>query len=376
VKSIDAGAVRSILIRVNNWIGDVVMISPAVRALRTHFRGARITLLAKSWVLDSLRGDPVYDALIEYDRPGRHAGLRGRLRLAAALRRERLDLAILFQKAFDAAALAFLAGARHRVGYATDGRAFLLTRSLEPPAPDTHHVDVFLGIARALGCRIDDPFPSFHLKPEDRERADDLLHRAGLSSREPLVALHPGASKEPRAWHAERFAELGGRLAIARGARVLLLGSAAERGLLERISGALPRGIALLPPADASIKVSGAMIERCDLFVGNDSGPMHVAAALGVPTVGIFGPGTARRTGPRARGGLAVAVGKDYPCSPCRQEFFRECPPSPSGKPFCLEEITVDEVEREASGLLERARRQVLRAGSGEAPAETTESQA
>jgi lipopolysaccharide heptosyltransferase II len=353
---VDSTDVRRVLIRVNNWIGDVVMISPAVRALRAHYRGARIALLAKSWVLESLQGDPVYDDLIEYDSAGRHAGLRGRLRLAAALRRERFDLAILFQKAFDAAALAFLAGARHRVGYATDRRSFLLTRALEPPAAGTHHVEVFLGIARALGCRIEDPFPSFHLGPADRERAAALLRDAGLSSHDPLVAFHPGASKAPRAWHPERFAELGRRLAVVHGARLVLLGSAAEQDLLARISGALPPGLAFVPAPGVSIKVSGGLLERCRLFVGNDSGPMHVAAALGVPTIGIFGPGTARLTGPLARDGRAVAVGRDYPCSPCRQDFFHECPPSPAGKPFCLEEIGVDEVEREASGLLGRTR--------------------
>src|SRR5947208_1082646 len=135
---IDPAGIRRILIRVNNWIGDVVMISPAVRALRAHYPGARVALLAKSWVIDTLRGDPVYDDLIEYDSAVRHRGLRGRLRLAAALRRERFDLAVLFQKAFDAAALAFLAGVRHRVGYATDRRALLLTRALPPPPADTH----------------------------------------------------------------------------------------------------------------------------------------------------------------------------------------------------------------------------------------------
>ena len=102
--------------------------------------------------------------------------------------------------------------------------------------------------------------------------------------------------------------------------------------------------------------MSGGILERCHLFVGNDSGPMHVAAALGVPTVGIFGPGTPRRTRPTSRGGRVVTVGGDYPCSPCRQDFFRECPPSPAGKPFCLEEIGVMDVELAAARLLERPR--------------------
>ncbi len=357
---IDPSTVRRVLIRANNWIGDVVMISPAVRALRDHFGDARIAILAKRWVLETLRGDPFYDDLIEYDSAGQHRGLRGRLRLASALRRERFDLAVLFQKAFDAAALAFLSGARYRVGYATDRRSLLLTHALDPPAADTHQVDVFLGIARALGCRIGDPFPSFHLQEENRRQARTLLADAGLAGHAPLLALHPGASKEPRAWHPERFAELGRRLAARHGARIVLLGSEEERGLLGRIAAGLPPRIAFVPGPGLPIKVTGALLEVCHLFVGNDSGPMHVAAALGVPTLGIFGPGTPRRTLPVAARGLVIAVGKDYPCSPCRQRFFRECPPSPAGKPFCLEEIRVDEVEEAAARLLQRARESVL----------------
>ena len=357
---IDPATIRRVLVRANNWIGDVVMISPAVRALRAHFREARIAILAKTWVLETLEGDPSFDDLIEYDSAVAHRGVGGRLRLASSLRSERFDLAVLFQKAFDAAALAFLAAIRYRVGYAADRRSLLLTHALEPPPADTHHVEVFLGIARALGCRIDDPFPSFHLSEGDRRQARTILAAAGLAGQAPLLAFHPGASKEPRAWHPERFAELGRRLTVRHGARVLLLGSEDERQQLQRMAAGLPAECVLVPGPGLSMKVTGALLENCRLFVGNDSGPMHVAAALGVPTIGIFGPGTPLRTAPMAARGRVIAVSRDYPCSPCRQNFFRECPPSPSGKPFCLEEIRVEDVEGAAAELLQGARQSVL----------------
>lgn len=351
------GEIGRILIRANNWIGDVVMISPAVRAIRAHFRAARIAILAKRWVLETLRGNPDYDDLIEYDEGGEHRGLSGRLRLAATLRRRRFDLAVLFQKAFEAAALAYLAGARLRVGYATDFRRPLLTHPLQPPPPGTHHVEVFLGIARALGCPVADPFPSFRVAPEARGRAATLLAEAGFPEGAPLVAIHPGASKEPRAWHAERFGDLARRLAEGRGARVILLGGAADRPLLERVAARSRSSQVVMMRADLPIAVTAGLLERCALFIGNDSGPMHLAAALGVPTVGVFGPGTPARTAPRAaRSGVAV-VSKGYPCSPCRQDFFHECSPSPAGKPFCLEEIRVEDVEDAALTLLDEARR-------------------
>jgi len=353
----DPQDVRRILIRANNWIGDVVMISPAVRAIREHFNKARVAILAKRWVLEALGGNPFYDDLIEYDNAGRHAGIAGRYRLATELRRGgRFDLAVLFQKAFDAAALAWLAGARARVGYAADRRSLLLTAALPLPPAGTHHVEVFLGLARALGCPIRDPLPFFHLSPADRERAAAAIAAAGLASAPLLIALHAGASKGPRAWPADRFTALARRLHGRHGASLLLLGGAADAAALRPIADGLPRGSFLVAPDAVGLRGAAALLERSHLFIGNDSGPMHVAAALGVPTLGIFGPGSPRTTGPIGSPGCVESISRDYPCAPCRQDFFRECPPAPSGKPFCLEEIGADEVELAALALLRRAR--------------------
>jgi heptosyltransferase-2 len=366
-------AVRRILIRANNWIGDVVMISPAVRAIRERFDRARVGILAKRWVLEALGGNPFYDELIEYDHAGRHAGVAGRFRLAAELRRGgRIDLAVLFQKAFDAAAIAWLAGAHERVGYATDRRSLLLTAALPAPPVGTHHGDAFLGLARALGCPIRDPRPFFHLSPADRDGAAGRLAAAGLSHSPLMIALHMGASKPQRAWDAGRFAELSQRLCRRHGASLLLLGGADDAAALRRVADGLPRGSCLTSADEAGLRGAAALLERCHLFIGNDSGPMHLAAALGVPTLGIFGPGSARNTGPSGPPGLVACVSRDYPCAPCRQDFFRECSPAPSGKPFCLEEIGVEEVEETALALLSRARQSgraaVVPASPGDPP--------
>jgi len=351
----DPERTRRILVRANNWIGDVVMISPAVRALRHRFPRAAIAMVAKRWVLDAVSGNPWFDELIEYDHEGAHRGLAGRLRLARGIRAQGpVDLAILFQKAFDAAALAWLAGAKTRVGYATDARGFLLTHPLPPPPADRHHADAFLDLARAVGCGEIDPLPSFHLGERERSGADALLARRGFTGAPLLVALHPGASKGPRAWHAERFAALVERLRRRHAARFVLIGAAGERATLERVAAGLRKEDWIGPDEAPGLLDAAALLARCHLFVGNDSGPMHLAAALGVPTVGLFGPGRPANTAPRGRPGTVVTIGRDYPCAPCRQDFFRECPPAPSGKPFCLEEIGVDEVEEAALRLVQR----------------------
>jgi heptosyltransferase-2 len=352
----DPERIRRVLLRANNWIGDVVMISPAVRAIRERFPAARIVILAKPWVCDVLRDSPFFDELFEYDPQGRHAGMSGRLAVARDLRKGGpIDLAVLFQKAFEAAVLARLAAARLRVGYASDHRSLLLTHALPLPPPGTHHADAFLELARFVGCSVGDARPVFHVGATERARAGALLRDRGLGDAPLLVAIHAGASKPPRAWHAERYARLAARLSAERGARFLLLGSAHERTLLAQVASGLPAGTFLGPEAAAGLREAAALLERCHLFVGNDSGPMHLAAALGVPTLGLFGPGTPRSTAPRGRPGSIATLGGDYPCSPCRQDFFRECPPAPTGKPFCLEEIRVETVFEAAIALLARA---------------------
>lgn len=351
----DPERIRRILVRANNWIGDVVMISPAVRALRRRFQSASIAIVAKRWVLDALSGNPAYDELVEYDHEGAHRGLTGRLRLARRIREGGpVDLAVLFQKAFDAALMARLAGARLRVGYATDGRRFLLTHALPRPPADRHHAEAFLDLARAVGCTEIDPLPSFHLGDRERSAAEAILARRGFGREPFLVALHPGASKEARAWHAERFGALAQRLRQRTGCRFVLIGAAGEQETLRRVRAGLPVADIVGPDDAPGLLVAAALIARCRLFVGNDSGPMHLAAALGVPTIGLFGPGRPANTAPRGRPGTVLAIGRGYPCAPCRQDFFRECPPAPSGKPFCLEEIGVDEVEQAALRLLHR----------------------
>lgn len=359
----DPARVHRILIRANNWIGDVVMINPAVRAIREHFREARIAIVARPWVCEVLRGSPFFDDLVEYDRAGAHAGIAGRLRLARDLRRGGpIDLAVLFQKAFEAAVIARLAGARLRVGYAADGRSPLLTHALPLPPPGTHHAEAFLQLARFVGCPVRDVQPVFHVGMAERARAAALLGERGWLRAPLLVALHPGASKPQRAWHAERFALLAARLHAERGARFLLVGSTGEKALLDRVMSGLPPDVSIGPESVPGLRDAAALLERCHLFVGNDSGPMHLAAALGVPTVGLFGPGSPRSTAPIGRAGSVTTLGGDYPCSPCRQDFFRECAPSPTGKPFCLEEIRVAHVLDAALALLAGAPARPLQA--------------
>ena len=355
-RPVDPSAVRRLLVRSTNWFGDVVMISPALRALRAGFPDAQVDVLARASVARAYRGHPlVDDVIVEERRSGsrRHDGALGSLRLASDLRARHYDLAVLLPKSIAAAVAPALAGIPRRVGYATAGRGFLLTHRVPPPpgADSLHHVEFFLGPARWLGCPDGDRSLEFPIPEEERREAAGFLEaRSAGGEARPLVAIHPGASRPERAWAAERFGEVARGL-IAHGARVLVLGGAHDREAARAVlSAAGPDGIDAV--GQGGIARMAALVERCELFVGNDSGPMHVAAAVGTPTVSIFGPGVPWKTAPYVPAARRREVTRHFPCAPCRQEFFRECDPAPSGKPWCLETVPAREVLQAAEELL------------------------
>lgn len=357
----DPSTVQRILVRANNWIGDVVMISPGLKVLRQTYPDARIEVVARPHVADCFASHPFVNGVVLHEPKGRHRGPGGFLALARELRERRYDLAVLFQKAFGAALLAALARVPRRVGFDTDRRGLLLT----DPIRETdllrriHHVEYFLEVARAAGCPVD-RLPRrvfFHVGDDAREFALRFLEAAGAAPGSGrftfLAAFCTGASKPPRAWHVERFAELARRLASERGAGILVAGGPGDRREADRVLAAAGTS-GIDATGNTTVRQMGALFERCRVFVGNDSGPMHVAAALDVPALAFFGPGSPAKTAPYMADGRYTALYKRFTCSPCRQDFFRECDAAPSLKPMCLETIEVEEAWSALSGLLER----------------------
>jgi heptosyltransferase-2 len=210
-------------------------------------------------------------------------------------------------------------------------------------------------VARAAGCDVFSAPPrvSFHIDDASRAFAGRFLQEAGASRFPFLAVFATGASKPQRAWHAERFAQLARLLARERGAGILVVGGRGDRADASRVLAAAgDSGIDAV--GSTTVRQMGALMERCRVFVGNDSGPMHVAAALDVPVLAIFGPGSPSRTAPWMPSDRFIALSNGFPCSPCRQDFFRECDPAPSLKPMCLETIPVESAAAALNRLLER----------------------
>lgn len=341
-----------VLIRTADRVSNAVMSTPAVRTLRENFPESEITVLAHPGVGDVFRYSPRIDRLLEYEQKGRHKGVRGLLQLVAELRQECFDCAILLQNTFEAALIAWMADIPVRAGYITNGRGLLLThgvfRTME--AVKKHEVHAYQRLMLGLGLRPVAGEQELFIPGEQIDAVKARIHTLAEVEfgRQPLIGFNPGAALSPaKQWPAEKYARLAQMICHHLRARIVLFGTETERATCSEIiaqSGtAAPR---MLNLAGATTLVEAmALIGECDVFVSNDSGLMHLAAALQTPLVALFGSTDHIANGPRAEN--AVILRKPLPCSPCKKAH---CPE----KHFrCMRLIDHDEVYAAVAGLLE-----------------------
>ena len=333
----------------------MVLTVPFFRNLRAAEPDAHIAWLVAPGTTDVVAGIPYVDEFIVWDPVTTYADSRGthrtlgeKWRFIAELRSRRFDKAYVLKRSFSSALIALLSGARERVGFATEGRSPLLTRRV-PYRHDRHEVLNFLEVLRADGIPVTDERLEAWLSPDEERFADEYLAAAGLPPDGSIVAIHPFAANQTRAWHEDGFIEVANRLQERTGCRILLLGGGRDRELGEYLRARITPA-PLVAVGTTSLRQTMALLARCRLLVCNDSGIMHLGASLGVPLVALFGPQSPVKFGPwsdRCR-----VIYRGFPCSPCRQKFFTECAPSGRGKPECLEAITAAEVLEAAAGLI------------------------
>jgi heptosyltransferase-2 len=329
-----------VCVRATNWLGDAVMSLPAVRAIRQVFPHAHIAIAARPWVADLYARETSIDRIIPYTGPRRA--------FAARLREERFDGAILLPNAFDAALLAWLARIPERIGYNRDARGLLLTRAIPVPEPGDiprHERFYYLELLRRAG--LIERFPptgAIRLEGIAAARESGVRHLAGMGLDLPVIGISPGAAYgNAKRWLPDRFAEVA-RTFAPMSAAVLVFGSASERPLCEEVASALSRDH-IETRNLAGETTLGEFIDlaaACRLFLTNDSGAMHVASALAVPTVAIFGSTDDATTGPT--GPLARVVREHAECSPC---LLRDCPIDHR----CMTRVTADKVAAVALNL-------------------------
>jgi ADP-heptose:LPS heptosyltransferase len=355
-----AADVREVLVLRLDRIGDLLMSLPALSDLRQAYPDARIRLAAGRWSEEIARRAPVDEVLVWsapwVGRPSEGAeSLHVLWRRARALRGPRIDLALDLQGDVRAAGLMALTGARERVGYANTGGARLLTRVVPLDETVSWVEQNRRAVAVAAGEAAIGRGPRVELLADaDRARARAFLREQGLAERRPLVGLHPSGGRPVKQWAAPRWREVAARLQREFGAAVLLTGTAADGALAAEVARGLAGDVRDLT-GRLGLLDALAVIGALDLLLSADTGPMHMAAAVGTPSVSVFGPSDARRYfsgGTGAPGTRHVVVQPDLWCAPCNliRRPPRECL-GPEG-PECLRLVTTDEVHAAAARLL------------------------
>lgn len=347
---VQAELIKSVVVRGTNWVGDSVMILPALRALRRVLPQAHITLAIRPGARGIFSEADFIDDVLIYDR-------KGPLSVIPQIRewrRRKFDLAVVFQNAFEAALIPFLAGVPLRLGYATESRHALLTHPLALPEwrSSRHEVFYYLYVVTALEqmlfgtssiCEAD-PDASIQISENRKVEAAELLRTHSVHEDSLVVALCPGSiNSRAKRWPAESYAALADRL-IDTDRQVLLIGSKDEADVSREVTSRM-RNRPIVLTGKTSLDQITAVLSAVDLIVTNDTGPAHIGAALGRPTIVIFGPTNPLTTRPFSP--VAEILRHPPDCAPC---MLRDCPIDHR----CMTAITVDEVFERSHALLKR----------------------
>lgn len=333
---------RVLIINVN-WIGDCLFSTPFIKAVREAYPESYIACLLHPRCKEMLESNPRLDEIIIYDEEGEHKGLLGKLRLINILRKKRFDIAFILHRSFTKALIATLAGIKERIGYPAKHRAILLTRQVEEPFEEVHKVEYFLKIARTAGVTAKGLSYEFFINEPDRNFIKDFLRTRGVSESDLLVVLCPGGNWDPKRWPKENFANIGDTLAQRFGAKIVISGAKKDIGLVQDIEGMM-KTKPIISCGKTSLKELGALLERADLVIANDTGPMHMAISAKTKTIALFGPTSPKITGPYGDGDYRV-IAKCEECEiPC---YDFTCTDNK-----CMQAIKADDVLKESIDLL------------------------
>jgi heptosyltransferase-2 len=331
-----------ILIRGVNWIGDAVMTLPTIETIKKGSNNASVSVLTRPSLSAIYDGSPFVDRVMNYNRGNK---ILTAMKMAWELRKEGFSKAYLLQNAFDAAFISFMAGVPERIGYERDGRGWLLTSKIPYSGEDRiiHHIEYFLNIAAFEGMKIVNRNPWIYLSLEERIKARQRL----APLKRPILGISPGAAfGETKRWLPERFIQVAQWFVLKTGGAVVLFGNDLhDRGLYEtdkKLYLPLPNKLSVV--GQTTLRELIALISECDLFLTNDSGPMHLARAVLTPTVSLFASTDPKLTGYREAGFKTIR--SNVACSPC---FKRHCP---KGDLRCISSITAEEVFFELSDLI------------------------
>lgn len=311
-----------LLIVLPNWVGDVVLATPALRAIRQHAADAEITYLMRPYVQDVLHNCPWMDRVELWpESEGRRRS--GLFRLASHLREHNHSAVLLFTNSFRTGCLAWLMRAQRRIGYARDYRSILLTDRLQPlRANGRFKVESMLSyygrLAERIGCPSSPGQLELHTDPQSDEQVQAWWNEFGVSDGQPVVVLNPGAGfGASKLYPAERFAEVGTKLANDAQAKIVITAGPKEIAIAETVRSAMQADAVVLAPPRLNLRLLKSLIARSSLLITNDTGPRHFAIAFDVPVVTIFGPTHPEWTETNYRYERKIMIPVD--CGPCQK---------------------------------------------------------
>jgi len=331
-----------IVVRAPNWIGDAVLSLPALFSLQANFPDAEVWVAARDWVGELFLMSGSFSGLVSV--PGK-PGLNNLRSSVRVLREPGFHIGLLLTNSFASACLFYLAGIPERWGYNRDGRGLLLTKKVPVAGREriSHQVHYYLSLLSGLGMETPIREPSLSVKETAVQETKEWLRSFGLAPDVPLVLLHPGASYgSAKRWPASRYAQLAVLLQENLGVQVALVGSVEDVLLAEAVTSNSKKPPVVLSGKTDLVKLA-AVIRNSAVFITNDSGPMHLANALGTPVIALFGPTDPARTGPFRPPSLVIH--KKAACWPCS---YRECPFDHR----CMMDISPQEVLEACRGFL------------------------
>jgi len=336
-----------ILLTRTDRIGDVVLSTPAIKAVRDKYPDAYIAFMVRPYAKDIVEGNPYLDEVIVYDKYGKDRSIFSTVAFAFGLKKKKFDLAVMLHPTNRAHLIAYLAGIPERMGY--DRKlAFLLTKKIPHTKQEgkKHELEYVLDLLRPIGITAKDKELFVPVREQDIKRAEELLEEHHVGADVPIVAVNPGASCLSKRWKPENFAVVCDALAAKYKARILILSDKANKEFAARAAKAMKYEPVNLT-GKTGVGVLAALLSKCDLFISNDSGPVHIACAVGTPVISVFGrkdPGLSpRRWGPTGK--KSVVFHKDVGCKAC---LAHGCKIDFK----CLEAITPAEVLTSAEKLL------------------------
>lgn len=307
------GAKKILLIRTDR-IGELLLTSPAMRAIRHSFPNAEITIIVRPSSAGIVEGSPYIDSIIKFDVEGINSGFIGKLKFFGMIKKSRFDLAVIFNPSKFFNILTFLAGIPIRVGY-NRKLGFLLSHRMEDRKYlcEKHEIEYNLDLVRLVGMGTDDKTPYFPLDDSLEEAVRSIFKNYGIDPNGLLVAVHPATTNPEKMWPLDRIAQLSDRMIDEFKAKIILIGGKEEAQIAEEVKAKMKNGVLDLT-GRLSLKELGSILKRCAFLISNDSGPVHIAVAVGTPTIVFFGEdrpgGSSKRWGPYGKGHSIISKPK------------------------------------------------------------------